>query len=1205
MVLTYKLMIVSLKAYRGQQKASGMNHHNLNEILEKLTPRRQEVLRLVLAGESDEAIACVLNIKPVTVRKYLERLYEAFQIGKRVELVTLFAKYKPEMLGNINNNKYDSPDREVSEEKVISATLGESFEQRKQDLGEAPDTLNFYGRTQEIKTLTEWIVTDKCRLVAILGMGGLGKTALSVKLVELLSQQFDWIFWRSLREAPKLESILVDAIKFLSNHKKTELQGSISDQITHLLNYLRSSRCLLILDNFESILQDKVNAGEYRQDYEEYGVFIQRIGESSHQSCIVLTSRTKPEEIAVQEGESQPIRSLLLKGLEQTEATIVLEDKGLSGSVQEMLELVELYSGNPLALKIVSTFIKDLFNGKIAEFLSQGLAPFLGIESLLDSQFNSLSELEKEIMYWLAINREPVYMKKLFDDMLEKPMFSSIIESLENLKRRSLIEAVDGRFTLQNVLMEYMIALLVRQVSEEIHSGEFHLFNKYPLIQATAKDYIRNSQEELILKSVLKNIIDVVEIKLLNPLKLQEKNIYGKGYKVGNILNLLRHQNYNLSNLDLSNLTIWQAYLRGADLRNVKFTNSDLDMCRFTEAFGTVLCLASCPKKSIWAMGDTKSKIRLRHSDNGHQLLTLQGHTNWVRSVVFSADGNLLASASDDKTLMLWDTDTGQCLQTFRGHKERVWTVAISPDGQTLASGCEDKTVRIWDIKTGECSKILEKHTAWVRSVAFSPDGKILASSSSDKTVILWDARTGEYLKTLEGHTGRVRTVAFNPDSKILASGSDDNTVILWKIESGKCLKILQEHTAWVRSVAFSPDGKTLASGSEDRKVILWDIDNGKLRETLSEHTAKVWSVTFSSSDGKSLISSSDDKTVKLWDANTGKCLKTLQGYTDWSWSVAYSPDGNFLASSSEDQTVKLWNVHNGQVEKIFKSHVNRIRAVAISPDGKILASGSDDKTIKLWDMHTGQLLKTLTDHVDRVLTIAFSPDGQNLASGGDDKQLRIWNIHTGQCRKTRESHRSWIWSVAFSPDGETIASGSEDRTINLWDASNGECRQTLKGHIAWVLSVAFHPQGGILASGSEDQTVKLWDLKTGECLRTFKGKTGWVRSVAFSPDGCFLAIVGGYPIVEIWDISTESVHKVFQGHQERLWSVRFSPDGKTLASSSEDGSIGFWEVETGKLLRFLTTPRLYEGMDITGVVNLTEAQINTLKTLGANKNDG
>ncbi|MBW4563559.1 MAG: NACHT domain-containing protein [Mojavia pulchra JT2-VF2] len=1173
-----------------------MNQQQLNETFEKLTPRRQEVLRLVLAGELDEAIAQVLDIKSATVRKYLERLYRAFDVSKKSELVTLFAKYKPELISGNSSTTIPAAKKTNSDSK--------------QDLGEAPDTATFYGRTQELETLKQWIINEHCRVVALLGMGGLGKTALSVRLAENLKSEFDYIIWRSLREAPKLGTVLDGIIRFLSNQEDINSTGDISEKITRLLDHFRHFRCLLILDNFESILAEGSHSDLYRDECQEYSILVQRIGELHHRSCLVITSRIKPREIAVQEGENLPIRYLLLPGLKNLEAMKVLESKRLSGTEEEMEKLVGLYSGNPLALKIVSTFIQDLFGGNVSEFLGQEikLTPFVGIESLLEQQFQRLAELEKEIMYWLAINREPVSAPELFDDIAEKPIYFNVINSLKNLERCSLIEASDGRFTLQNVVMEYITGILVRQVSEEINSGNFEIFNKYALIKATAKDYIRNCQVQLILKPIAKSITDF-KSKLVNLFSKQNRKIrdLSKGYTVGNILNLLRYYNYNLSGLDLSHLTVWQAYLRGADLRDVKLIGADLNKSRFTEAFGIVLAVAYNPKQSLIALGDTKSKIRLRDG-NGHQLLTLEGHTNWIRSVAFSPDGEILVSGSDDKTLMLWNTKTGQCLKTLTGHKERVWSVAFSPDGKTVASSSEDKTVRLWNIHTGECWNVLDKHTHWVRGVAFSPDGKILASGSSDTKVILWDAHTGNYLKTLEGqHTARVRTVAFSSDGKILASGSDDHTIRLWDIESGRYLYTLLGHTERVRSLAFSPElnSRILASASEDHKVILWDTDTGKRHRTLSEHTEKVWSVTFTDTEGKTLISSSDDKTVKLWDAHTGECIKTFQGYTDWAWSLVFNSDTNTLVSGNDDKTIKLWNLNSDNSEpKSLVGHTNRIRAVAFSSKSNLIASGSDDQTIKLWDAQTGQHCKTLVDHFDRILTVAFSPNGRHLASGGDDKILRIWNINTGEYRQTQENHKNWVWSVTFSPNSKILASGSEDCTIKLWDVDTGKCLNTLNGHTGWVRSVRFSPNGNILVSGSEDQTIKLWNISTGECIQTLKGETGWVRTVAFSPDGRFVASAGGNPIIEIWDIKTAQLYRTLTGHQERIWSVTFSADSQTLASSSEDGTIRLWHTETGEFKKSLRSPRLYEGMDITGVVNLTEAQIKTLKTLGARKND-
>ncbi|MBP5975789.1 pentapeptide repeat-containing protein [Brasilonema sp. CT11] len=1149
------------------------------------------------------------GITPVTFRKVLTR-----EIGvDKQTLVRLFMAFNLEL----QQSDYTKPDSDLVKQEDLKVL-------KRVDLGEAICVSIFYGRTAELALLEEWIIKDRCQVVVLLGMGGIGKTSVAVKLSQQIQEGFEYVIWRSLYNAPPLFELLANLIQFFCDPQvlEADLPNSVDERISRLIDSLREHGCLIILDNAETILQSGVIAGKYREGYEDYGQLIRRLGEVSHRSCLLLTSREKPKDVASLEGQGLPVRSLQLSGLEAVHGQKIFEIKGFSGSESELRTVVERYAGNALALKIVATTIQDVFNGKISEFLKQDGVVFGDIHELLDQQFSRLSNLEKDIMYWLAINREPVSLSELREDIVSPIPPQKLLEALESLVRRSLIEKAilreelsytptlvveksEATFTLQPVVMEYVTNRLIEQVCEEIVTQNIDLFRCHALMKATAKDYVRDIQIRLILQPVIDGLLTVLRSKknLENQLNkilatLREESPLEQSYTAGNILNLLCHLEIDLSGYDFSHLTVWQADLRNVKLHNANFAHANLDKCIFTETLGGIHSLAFSPDGKVLATGDTNGEIRLYQVANGKQLLSFKAHTGFVWPITFSPDGDVLASGSDDPIVKLWDTKTGLCLACLQGHSGSIWSVAFSLNGNLIASSSEDQTVKLWDVSTYECLKTLQGHNHRVTSVTFSPQGTIVASASDDQTVKLWDASTGLCLKTLQDNNTGSRSLAFSPDGHTLASGCYDTTVKIWDVNIGQCLTTLHGHTDCVNSVAFSCDGQKLASGSEDQTVRLWDVTTGQCLSTLQGHTSRVWSVAFRPKS-TILASGGDDQTVRLWDVTTGQCLKILQGYCNGIWSVTFNPQGTMLASGSGDQTVRLWDVSTSECLKTLRGHSNRVTSVALSPQGNILASASEDQTVKLWDIRTGQCLKTLREHSYWIMSVAFSCQGTILASGSQDQTVKLWDVKTGLCLKTLQEHTNWVTVVAFSPDSHMLVSASNDQTLKFWDVSTGRCLQTVYAHTDWIWSLTFSPNGNIVASGSGDQTIKLWDVSTGQCIGTLRGHSNCVYGLIFL-DGGILASGSGDQTVKLWDISTNRCVSTLLGHSKLVWSLAFSPQGKILASSSEDETIKLWDVKTGECLKTLRSPRPYENMNISGVIGLTEAEKFAMKYLGA-----
>lgn len=1091
-----------------------------------------------------------------------------------------------------------------------------------QDWEESMDVSTFVGRTTELNLINRWVIEDNCRSITLLGMGGIGKTALSLKAARQIEHKFEFIIWRSLRNSPAIEDLVADLIQFFSQQHNDRLPNSLSTKITLLLKYLQQSRCLLILDNAESVISNynlNLDKASPKSSFlEKYERLFKAIAQTEHQSCLMLTSREPISALTPLEGEKTPVRCLQISGLPADDAREILHSQGLiSGSTSDWQTLVARYDGNPLALKVAAANIKELFAGNVAEFISasqQDVAVFDDISDLLQQQFQQLTTLQQQIMYWLAINREPVSISDLQQDLVFKVSLSTLLSALSALKKRSLIAKNANLFKQQTVVLEYVTCELIKTIVEEIKTQKINIFNRVAIVKYQAQDYLSKVQEIQILQPLVSKLLDIFsKLQLIERLNLIVNSLHTSpdsrqriGYLTGNIINIFNLLKVDLSNYNFSGLTIWQANFQEINLHNVNLARADLSKSVFTSTLGNVLSVAFSSDGRIIATGDTDCQIRFWSVATGKLLATCKGHTNWVRSIAFSPDGQTLISGSGDRTVKFWQVKNATCVKTCRGHESEIFSVAYSPDGKTVASASGDNIIRIWDTAAAKCIGLYRGHTSAIRAVAFSPDGQILASGSDDCTIRIWVLKSQNCRQILTEHQGWIRSLAFSSDGQTLASGSGDRTIKLWSLDSGKSLATYDLHTGEVSAIAFSSilgkggnQGGILASGSSDRTVRIWNYHTHTCIKTVYGHTNQIFSLAFNP-NGKNLVCVSLDRTVRLWNYEDGKCLKTWRGNTDWVFPVAYSP--GIIASGSNDKTVKIWDTHGNYIQTL-SGHSDYVCSLAFHPAGEIIASSSRDNTIKLWNTSTGKCLLTISEHEDWIYSLSFSPDNNLLASGSADKTLRLWDTTTGKQLKTPMEHPDTVWSVTFSPDGKTVATGNTDRQIRLWDVATAKCRQTLTGHSDRVLSVAFSPisdAGYILASGSIDCTVKIWDVRQNKVIRTLTGHQNWVFSVAFTPDGQTLASGSHDGTIRLWDVKTGKCVHICLGHDSLVASVAFSPCGKKIISGSQDQTIRIWDLKTGKCLQVLQATRLYEGTNITDAYGLTAAQKLTLKTLGA-----
>lgn len=591
-----------------------------------------------------------------------------------------------------------------------------------------------------------------------------------------------------------------------------------------------------------------------------------------------------------------------------------------------------------------------------------------------------------------------------------------------------------------------------------------------------------------------------------------------------------------------------------------------------------------------------------------------EGHEGTVLSGDISTDGNMIASASADGTLRLWDGVERELIRVIETDDEVLTTAKFSPDGQTVATAGTGGVVMLYDVATGELLQTLSGHSDMVTSLDFSADGARLLSGSVDHTMRLWDVDTGETEQVFEGSDSVIFKVALSADGEIAASGHGDTFLIenapgtvidrrvrVWDVASGEIIHAFDLEGGWVRTVAISPDSQMIAgatwNAARGGTVHLWDRETGEEVLRMFGHNDLVTGLTFDDS-GDYIYSVSWDRSLRVWDTEKGIEVDRFDVFGDLALDVALSAGGEYAAvftgniggnellrerERSVDPSV--WMIDLRTRAQIYNLTGSRdwIWGVTAHPEGDYAVSSSGvlrpqqtpnfDNLIRVWNVQTGELVRELTEspHTSTVESVTFSADGSRFVSAGWDGMVVVWSFDA------EAGDATVLWQASlpeadvialnagFSPDGSLLAVGVGNGSVVVFDATSGELLRQFGDHADAVAGIVFNPDGETILTGSYDRTAALWDATTGERLVTFEGHTDRVNDVAFTPDGSRVLTASWDVTARVWDTATGDEIRQFAGHSDRLQAVKVSADGLLVLTGGADTTMRLWDIETAQ----------------------------------------
>lgn len=1075
-------------------------------------------------------------------------------------------------------------------------------------LGHTPDASVFYGRSRDLETLQRWVAERRYRLITVFGLTGIGKSVLVKRLTEQVHQSYG-IIWESLETAPPVSQLITRLLRRLT--PANALPDSAQLPIHQLVEGLRHSPYLIVLDHLDAVLDPHREAGAYRAGYEEYGHVLEQLGNLEHSSCIIVTSHELPRELR----RNAHIRPFLLKGLEPTSAPHLFEHFYLSLDAADTgTRLFRYYAGHPKVLQSVAAIICNVYNRQVNQFLDEMQRGMSMSPPDVGDQFQPVLEClsvhEQELMYWLAVAPDPLDREDLRDRLLSSQSKRQLSSTLDALWRRSLVEIDGNTYTLHPFIRELLLRKLVEDSIQELVTGTAQRLHTHALLYAQGASEHWRWQYHSILQPILDGLSAALgrsrRSHLRHLLHVWRQTFYEtRSYAIGNLLNLCVYLNVPLDDTDLSHLYIWQAYLQRSRLLDVNLAHSDISRSVFAKSLGNRRVVALDHEGTRVAVGDERGFIQVWAVESGKAEFTHLEDGAAIAALQFSPDGTWLLGGDIDGTLRGWNLDRQHCMYTRRDHQQAIRCVGFSPDGRYGVSGGQDGILRMWTTETGQLHRAFP-HESGIEAIAFSSDGQYVASLTQDQQVSVWTLATGPLAETFDPvWPHRMEAIAFTHQGYLIAAAVVDGAIRVWGLRNEQQFDLtghIDAIGALTIGLIRTEQPQFLYSSGRDRTIKLWNLHTANLERTIAIASDPIGLTV--SGNGACIASNNRDRSVQVWDSQ-GRLRQTLHGYDCRVCSVAVGADGRGLAVGDDCHTVRLWNLPTGRRQHLLAEHRNWVSALAYSPDGRWLVSGDEDGMLRVWDAQTGESLCTVRGHRGAIQALSVSLTGRQIVSGCALGWVKVWAIAPLEsqpeleCQADLVGHTDAVRTVVFSGDGTVLASGSVDRSVRLWDRATGRCLQVWTEHHDRVHTLCFALNTPLLISGSYDRTLRYWNLDTGACDRVWEHEGDLMHATVCTPDGRLYAIGTEHHQINLWDLDTQTCIGRFR-QIPMLQRVDLNSAGDRLVTVQNGELVRVWDVASQRCLCSVRTSTPYEGMNIAGLKGVGDEQRRILKRLGA-----